>query len=105
MEWQEIDQQLLQLNEQTGFLEKQKLREQLVFFVNHLLLNDFNRLVQFLYRIDINEEKLKALLRDNPQTDAAELIADLVIERQTEKNVSKSTFKTDNDSISEDEIW
>ena len=93
--WQDIDHFLLQLNEKVSVLEKQKLREQLVFFINYLLLNDFNKLVNILYRVDINEEKLKKLLSEQPQADAAELITDLLIRRQEEKIATRRSFKSD----------
>jgi hypothetical protein len=103
-EWQNIDHFLLQLNQQLSALEKLKLREQLVFFVNHLILHDFNRLTQILYTVDVSEQKLKTILQEKPQTDSAELIADLLIERQEQKIASKNSFKSNN-NISEDELW
>ena len=103
-QWQDIDHLLLQLNNQLSLLEKQKLKEQLVFFINYLLLNDFNRLVHALYRVDVNEEKLKTILRDNPQTDSAEIIADLLIQRQQQKIETKQSLKKDTD-IAEEDIW
>src|SRR5688572_24032263 len=94
-EWQDIDHFLLQLNDKVSLLEKQKLREQLVFFINHLLLNDFNKLVNILYRVDVNEQKMKTLLAEQPETDAAEIITDLLIQRQEQKLTTKKSFKPD----------
>jgi hypothetical protein len=49
-------------------------REQLEIFladrINYLVMNDFNHLVQILYRIDVSEKKLKDLLIQNPGTNA-----------------------------------
>lgn len=53
--------------------------------VNHLINEDFNRLIQVLYRIDINEALLKYTLKVNPDVDAAKLITRLIIDRQIEK--------------------
>ena len=103
-EWQNIDHLLLQMNQQLSTLEKLKLREQLIFYINHLVLNDFNKLVQILYSVDVSEQKLKTLLQEKPQTDAAELIADLLIERQQQKIATKKSSKPNND-IAEDEKW
>jgi hypothetical protein len=94
-EWQDIDHFLLQLNDKVSVLEKQKLREQLVFFINYLLLNDFNKLVNILYRVDVDEQKLKTLLSGQPQTDAGEIIADLLIRRQEQKLAARESFKPD----------
>jgi hypothetical protein len=103
-QWQTIDHLLLQLNDQVSLLEKQELREQLVFFINYLLLNDFDKLVRILYTVDVNEEKLKTILQDNPQTDAAEIITNLLIQRQQQKIETKQAFKKDTD-ISEEDGW
>jgi hypothetical protein len=73
--------------------------------VNDLLLHDFEKLVSILYRIDVNESKLKSLLKQYPGTDAGSIIASLMIERQEEKRISRSQFKSKNENIDEDEKW
>jgi len=73
--------------------------------MNELIKNNFNHLVQVLYRIDINETKLKEVLKNNPHEDAGKIIARLIIERQQQKMVSKNTFKKSEEGISEDEKW
>jgi hypothetical protein len=100
----EVDLALSKLNNHLSVLEKQELKQQLQIYINHLLLHDFNKLVTILYRVDVNEQKLKRLLREDPQKDSALLITDLLIERQEEKLKSKSLSKKDDD-ISEDEKW
>jgi hypothetical protein len=49
--------------------------------INELIKNDFSRLVQILYRIDVSEAKLKNILSENPNEDAGKLIAQVIIER------------------------
>lgn len=68
----------------------------LVAYINELILHNFNGLINMLYRVDINEQKLKLLLKENHGTDAAQLIADLVIERQVQKLKSRREFRRDN---------
>ncbi len=63
--------------------------------INQLLLHDFEKLVGILYRIDVNEKKLKQLLEGNAGQDAAPLIADLIIERQLQKIESRKRYHTD----------
>ena len=58
-----------------------------------------------LYRIDVNERKLKYLLQENVGEDAAFIIADLIIERQIEKIKSRQQFSRRDDNISEEEKW
>jgi len=79
---------------------KKTIRE----IVNDLIENDLARLVQFLYRVDVNETKLKQLLQDHPQADAAVLITDLLIERQLEKIKAKQDLKNEDD-IPDEEKW
>lgn len=96
--------QLLNLNNQLSALHKLERRAQLIEYINHLLLDDFNKLVQILYRIDVDEKKLKALLQQNADTDAAVIIADLLIQRQEEKIITKNSFKSNN-NIADEEKW
>ena len=76
----------------------------LIARINELLQKDFHSLMNILYRIDVSEEKLKSLLKSQPGTDAAVLIAQLIIERQKEKLRSRDINKTLGD-IPEDEKW
>lgn len=99
-----IDALLIKLNDQTIVFQKEELKMQLVDYINHLLLHDFKRLLQILYTIDVDEQKLKKCLQQNPKTDAAVLIADLLIQRQEEKLKSKQEFKQDT-NIPENEKW
>ena len=96
--------QLLNQNKQLSIVQKEKLRDQLVNLINHLLLNEFNKLVQVLYRIDVSEQKLKQLVQKNPETDAALIITDLLIERQAQKMKTKRSFKAD-DNIADEDKW
>ena len=73
--------------------------------INDLINNDFQKLVSILYRMDVSEIKLKQLLNENPGTNAALIIADLMIERQAEKIRSRQKFNKRDENISEDEKW
>ena len=53
--------------------------------VNYLLIHNFDKLVNILYRVDVSENKLKTALKNNRETDAALVITDLLIQRQAEK--------------------
>jgi hypothetical protein len=71
--------------------------------INQLILTNFERLVQLLYRIDVSETKLKTLLKENPDKDAGKLIALLMVERQLQKIKLKSTILENDDC--EEERW
>ena len=99
-----MDEKLLRLTSALTAFEKQELREELVTYISLLLLNDFPALVQLLYRVDVSEEKLKTLLKENPETDAAVLIADLLIQRQQEKAALRTSAQKDTE-IPPEEKW
>lgn len=101
---QPIDEVLRQLSRQNNVLQHADLRNDLIFFLNHLLLNDFPALVQLLYRVDVSEKKLKQLLRDHPDQDAAILIADLIIDRQQQK-INTSHSASAPPDVPDEERW
>lgn len=81
-----------------------KLYEELVAHINHMLQHDFDRLLGILYRIDVSEARLRYMLQSNPDTDAATLIANLIIERQWQKIKTRQEFRRD-DNIDENDRW
>ena len=73
--------------------------------INELIKNDFNHLIQVLYRIDVNEARLKQVLKDNPNEDAGKIIAALIIERQLQKIKSRKQFNQQNNKGNNEEKW
>lgn len=90
MALQDVNGLLLQLRASN----KQQLLQQLTCCVRHLILHDFAALVQLLYRVDVSETQLKTTLSLQPQADAAEVIAAMLLERQMEKQQIKKKFST-----------
>jgi hypothetical protein len=82
-------------------LEKLSSSE-LVTLINDLIKEDFSKLVQLLYRIDVSEEKLKNLLKEHPNEDAGKLIAQIVIERLAATKKARESFSTKSSSIEDD---
>src|SRR5579863_4186645 len=80
------------------------LRQKLITLINEIIHEDFNSLIQLLYRIDVDEKKLKRLLKDQPDTDAAVLIAELIIQRQLQKIESRRQFNG-NEKTDPDHTW
>jgi len=95
---------LLKLQVQLPAMEKEKLHQQLIVYINHLLTNDFNKLIQLLYTVDVDEKKLKEYLGKDADTDAAIIISDLLITRQEQKNKTRNLLSPGTD-ISEEEKW
>ena len=67
--------------------------------------SSFEKLVSILYRLDVNEKKLKTLLEEKNTDDAGLLIADAIIERQLQKIISRKKFSDFNKDIPEEEKW
>ena len=78
--------------------------DKLANHINFLIEKDFNKLLAILYRLDINETKLRQHILENREADAGKTIAGLIIERQLEKLKSRRQSKSDAD-IAEDEKW
>jgi hypothetical protein len=61
------------------------LRCQLIHAFAYLLDHDISKMMNILYRADVNEEKLKSDLKTWCDLPAAEVIADSYINRQKQK--------------------
>jgi len=68
----------------------------LIAYINDCIQNDFNKLVQLLYRIDVSESKLKTILQSNPNEDAAKLIATVIVERLAATKAARAQFSSTN---------
>ena len=86
-------------------IENDELLKFLANYINNLIKNDFEKLVSYLYRIDVSEPKLKSLLQQNPQEDAGNIIAALIIERQEQKIKTRQQFSQRDDNVQEEEKW
>ena len=84
--------------------KKEELKKELALYINDLLLHDFEKLVQLLYRIDVPEKQIRKVLEENKEKDAGDLLAELLIKRQEEKIALRHTFPPAED-IPEDERW
>ena len=97
-----IPDKIIVLTNSIGQVPPGDLRNKLISYINELINHDFNGLVQLLYRIDVNEKRLKELLKQNEIADAAIIIADLIISRQLQKIESKKQFSQRKKSDTED---
>lgn len=82
-----------------------QLRQKLSIHINDLIKNNFEMLLALLYRIDVSEKKLKDVLSNNQASDAGDIIADLIIERQQQKITFKKQFTSKSSGNSNEEKW
>ena len=93
-----VEKELIQLiNKQidtdlTKDISRHELLQKLTVFINDLILNDFQRLVAILYKVDVDENKLKRILKEDAGKDAADIIARLIIEREIQKIETRKQF-------------
>jgi hypothetical protein len=80
------------------------LKEKLSSHINYLINHDFEKLVYYLYRIDVDENKMRSLLHLAAGENAAGLIAELIIERQLQKMKHRKN-ESPGDKISDEEKW
>ncbi|MGN6803952.1 MAG: hypothetical protein ACTHJN_18785 [Ginsengibacter sp.] len=81
------------------------LRENLIPLINQLINENFDALVQLLYRIDVSEKKIRNYLLEKPNENSAKVLADLIIERQLQKAETRIKYKNQNRDDSTEERW
>lgn len=85
--------------------EREDQTRALAAYLDQLVANDFPALLQLLYRVDVSEQKVKAVLKENPQAAAGDLLAELIIQRQKEKALAKKNFTTTEAPPPDEEAW
>ena len=97
-----------QLSETFGLevsaFDYEQLSKELAVIINHLILNDMNRLWFILYRVDIAEEFVLKTMAENTISTAAKILADALIIRQLQKIESRKNSRSSPD-IPENEKW
>lgn len=83
---------LMDESSEATFRSYENLRIWLRDQVEYLIERDFSRLLQILYRIDVQEARIKRLVSENEGEDAAGIIADLILERQAQKIAARKKF-------------
>jgi len=74
----------------------------LIDLIDNLIANNFQQLINVLYKIDISENKIKLALQQQQNRKTAEVLVEMILERLQEKAESRKATKTNN-FISEDE--
>lgn len=77
----------------SGLPDRQAIREQLAFVIARLMEENFERLCQAMYRLDVSEAKFDEVLTQKPLEEIPHAIADLVIEREMQKVRTRMMYK------------
>lgn len=78
---------------------------QLAILLNELILHDFEGLIYLLYRVDVPETEVRNILRQQPQADAGQLLATLLLQRQEAKEKSRQQLRTNDQDIAPEDRW
>jgi hypothetical protein len=73
--------------------------------ITTMINGDFSALVQLLYRVDVDESRLRLLLRENKAADAGTLIARLILERLWQKILTRREYNSRNETPGDEERW
>jgi hypothetical protein len=65
--------------------DRNNIREKLAVVVAHLMKNNFEKLCQAMYRLDVPEAKFDRVMNELPLEDIPYAVADLVIDREMQK--------------------
>jgi len=98
-----VSEEIVNLSGSLQSANNDQLRERIIALINTLINEDFHALLQLLYRIDVSENIIRSSLKNNSNTMTADVIADLIIERQLQKIESRKIFNSKNDNLSNEE--
>lgn len=67
-------------------------------YIQELINTDFEHLLWLLYKIDVNEKKIKTALEDSNLENSSIVIAEMIIEREKEKIETRKKYSSDTGS-------
>lgn len=74
-------------------LDRNAIREKLAILIAHLMQNNFEKLCQAMYRLDVSESKFDQVMNEKPIEEIPYAVADLVIEREMQKVRTRIMYK------------
>jgi hypothetical protein len=69
------------------------LHEKLTLVIEHLLENNFEKLLNAMYRLDVSERKFHEVLTGSNASEVGSKLADLVIEREMQKVKTREMYR------------
>jgi hypothetical protein len=84
------DFELSQTEELVSF---QALQEKIASVIGQLLRNNPERLLNLMYRLDIDENKFRFVIQNGPEENVAQQLAELVLEREMQKVYWRNKYR------------
>jgi len=84
------DFELSQAEESATF---QALQEKIAAVISQLLQNNPERLLNLMYRLDIDETKFRFVIQNGPEENVARQLAELVLEREMQKVYWRNKYR------------
>lgn len=81
-------------NENANESPYQQIYKQILPLVEELLNDDYPKLMAMLYRIDLEEDFVNRRLKEIPNADTDEVIADLIIKRELQKVIIRVQYSS-----------
>ena len=75
------------------------LKKMLSKRIEEMIDHEFDRFVNLLYRMDVNEAKVKEALAEKPFSKGVEKVADMIIQRQLQKIATRKTYSSSNHDL------
>ena len=82
----------------------QQVYKKVYQYVAQLLAEDVNLVISLLYRLDVDEYKIKECLAQQEGQDTAGLLTNLIIDRQVQK-IAQRNMKFGDSGESQEERW
>ncbi len=70
----------------------QELFEQIYPHIDQMISTEYEKLLNIMYRIDLDENKITTYLKQNPMADTSEVITDLILKRELQKVVIRNMY-------------
>jgi len=70
------------------------LKKLLAKRIQEMIDHEFDKFINLLYRIDISEPKVKEALAIQPFSEALDRVAEMIIERQLQKVITRKQYST-----------
>ena len=71
----------------------QALQEKIASVISQLLRNNPERLLNLMYRLDIDENKFRFVIQNGPEENVARQLAELVLEREMQKVYWRNKYR------------